>query len=344
MKASVLRRHGDEDALEYLDWPDPVPTRGEVLIRVEACGLNHVDLDVRSGISRFAVRLPLILGREIGGVVVACGPGVTELRVGDRVAAGEMLTACWKCEQCLGGFDNLCWNVDYAGLFRDGGYAELVALPERYCLPLPDGVSTRDAAATQIAFGTAWRALLKRGGGLVPAETVLVTAAASGVGTAVIQVAKLVGATVIAAVRDVAKAEEMKRLGADHVVTYGTGGFERSVQDFTTGRGVDLVVEIAGGPLFTQSMRSLRQGGRLIIVGAHAGEEVPTDLIPIFRYERAVIGTARATRGEMIQMMKALAAGNVHAVIDRTFALKDAAAAHRYLASRENIGKVLLAP
>lgn len=178
----------------------------------------------------------------------------------------------------------------------------------------------------------------------MPAETVLVTAAASGVGTAVIQVAKLVGATVIAAVRDVAKAEEMKRLGADHVVTYGTGGFERSVQDFTTGRGVDLVVEIAGGPLFTQSMRSLRQGGRLIIVGAHAGEEVPTDLIPIFRYERAVIGTARATRGEMIQMMKALAAGNVHAVIDRTFALKDAAAAHRYLASRENIGKVLLAP
>ena len=344
MRASVLRQHGGEDVLEYLDWPDPVPAAGEVLIRVEACGLNHVDLDVRAGTSRFPVKLPLILGREIGGVVVACGPDVEGLRVGDRVAAGEMSTACWKCEQCLGGFDNLCWSVDYAGIFRDGGYAELVALPERYCLPLPDELSTRDAAATQIAFGTAWRALLNRSGGLVPAETVLVTAAASGVGTAVIQVAKLVGAVVIAAVRDAAKSDQVKRLGADHVVTYGEGGFEHSVQAITKGRGVDVVVEIAGGPLFAQSMRSLRQGGRLILIGAHAGEEVATDLIPIFRYERAVIGTARATRGEMIQMMKTLARADLHAVIDRAFPLKEAAAAHRYLASRANVGKVLLEP
>lgn len=344
MKAVVLRHHGDEDSLEHLDWPDPVPGPGEVLIRVGACGLNHVDLDVRAGSSRFTVDLPRILGREIAGEVVALGPGATERRLGDRVAAGEMFTACWQCEQCLGGSDNLCWNVDYPGLFRDGGYAELVTVPARNTARVPDNLSFIAAAASQVGFGTAWRALLQRSLGLLPQDVVLITAAASGVGSAGIQVAKLVGCRVIAVVGSAEKEAAVRELGADWTVDHSKRAVDDAVREITSGRGVDVAFEIAGGRLFQEAMRSLRYGGRLVLAGAHSGEQVETDLIPIFRYERAIIGTARATLGEMSRVFAALAAGQLRPVIDSTFPLHQAADAHRRMASRRNVGKVVLVP
>lgn len=344
MKAAVLTAFGDEDALELRDWPDPVPQPGEVLLHVEACGVNHVDLDVRAGTSRFPIDLPRILGREIAGQVVEVGEDVGDIAPGDRVAAGEMFTSCWRCEQCLSGYDNLCWNVAYPGVFRDGGYAELVAVPARDCMRLPEGLSSLDVAASQVVFGTAWRALLNRSLGLMPQDTVLITAAASGVGTAGIQVANLVGARVIAAVGSPAKLDAVRRLGPAAVVSYEQDDLVEAVRTLTGGRGVDVAFEIAGGQLFQQAMASLRHGGRLVLAGAHAGERVETDLIEIFRYERAVLGTARATRAEMGAVLRALAAGQLTPVIDRTFPLAGAPDAHRYLARREHVGKIVLAP
>lgn len=344
MKAVVLSEFGSCDRLEFRDWPDPQPRDDEVLLDVLACGVNHVDLDVRAGISRFPIQLPHILGREIVGEVTAVGTRVEGLKTGDRVMAGEMFTACWRCPQCLGGRDNVCWNVDYPGVFRPGGYAEMIAVPARDTMLLPDGLDPIDAAASQVTLGTAWRALLNRSGGLIPGERVLITAAASGVGSAAVQVAHLVGAEVIAAVGDAAKAKQVMALGADHVVDYSTTDLAAAVADLTDGGGVDLALEIAGGDLFRGAMASLRDGGRLVLVGAHGGEVVPTDLIPIFRYERAVLGSARATRSEMTSAMQALASGRIKAVVDSAIPLDQAPDAHRRLESRKNVGKVVLVP
>ena len=344
MKAVVLTRFGGEGVLEVLETPDPRPGRGEVLIQVRACGVNHVDLDVRAGISRFPVKLPLILGREISGDVVEVGSDVRSLREGDRVAAGEMFTACWRCELCLNGRDNLCWSVDYPGLMRDGGYAELVALPESYCVPLAPDLSHQVSAAGQITFGTAWRALVHRSLGVFPGETILITGAASGVGSAGIQVAGLLGLRVIAVVGSRLKVEAVKGLGAEEVIVYGEEDVADRVRDWTGGRGVDLVFDIVGGELFRESMKTLRYGGRLVLAGAHAGEVMPTDLIEVFRYERTILGTARATRGEMALVMSMLAERRLSPVIDSIMPTSRAADAHRRLASRENVGKVILVP
>lgn len=344
MRAVVLSEFGPEENLVFRDWPDPVPGEGDVLLEVLACGVNHVDLDVRSGLSRFGVELPLILGREIVGRVAELGGGASDLKVGDVVAAGEMFTSCWRCEQCLEGRDNLCWNVAYPGLFRDGGYAEMVAVASSGCMAVPDGVDPVTAAASQVTYGTAWRALLNRGGALLPGETVLVTAAASGVGTAAVQVAASVGARVIAAAGDPSKLPSLSELGAEWVVSYRERDLAEAVAEITGGRGVDLAFEIAGGPLFRAALASLRIGGRLVLAGAHGGEVVPTDLIPIFRYERSVIGTARATRREMQLAFEALASGRFRPMVDAVLPMDQASEAHRRLAGRRNVGKVVLVP
>lgn len=344
MRAIVLDRFGDEDALRFGEVPDPHPAPGEVVVQIHACGVNHVDLDVRAGISRFPIQLPRILGREISGEVVEVAPDVRSLNVGDRVAAGEMFTSCWQCEQCLNGRDNLCWDVEYPGVLRDGGYAQYVALPASHCARQPDTLSHVASAASQVTHGTAWRALVDRSGRTHPGETVLITAAASGVGSAGIQVARLLGLRVIAAVGSRAKAEAVRALGAEEVFVYGEDALSGEVRALTGGRGVDIVFDIAGGEVFREGMRSLAHGGRLVLAGAHAGEVVPTDLIEIFRYERTIAGTARATRGQMATVMEHLAAGTLQPVVDRLFPVEEAPEAHRRLAARANVGKVVLLP
>lgn len=344
VQAIVLDRFGNEDVLQLRDVQDPVARPGEVVVRVLACGVNHVDLDVRAGTSRFRIDLPRILGREISGEVVDVAPDVTALGVGDRVAAGEMFTSCWRCELCLDGRDNLCWAVDYPGVFRDGGYAQYVALPAASCQRLPESLSHQTSAAAQVTFGTAWHALVRRAAGIAPGQTILVTAAASGVGSAGVQVARLLGMRVFAAVGSAAKADAVRELGVETVFVYGRDPVAAGIRDLTAGRGVDVVLDSVGGDVFREAMTALAHGGRLVLAGAHAGEVVPTDLIEIFRYERAVLGTARATRGEMATVMDHLAAGTLAPVIDRTLPLSEAAAAHRRLAERSAVGKVVLLP
>lgn len=342
MKAVRFHAYGGPEVLRYEDVPDPVPGPGEALVRVHACGVNHIDLDRRAGTSRFTHDLPFILGYEIAGEVVALPPGVSGPPVGTRVLVPYLLP-CWRCTFCRTGRDNLCPQSQRYGGTRPGGYAELVTAPADELIALPPSLSYEEAAATQLAFGTAWHMLLTRGR-LAAGETVLVNAAGSGIGSAALQIAKLVGAWVIASAGSDAKLERARALGADHVVNYRTSDLATAVLDLTAGRGVDLIFEHVGGELFGQALRCVAIDGRIAICGAHAGETVPLDLIEVFRRQVQIIGSRVYTRQELLTVLALVGAGRLRPVVHAVLPLAAAAEAHRILERREQFGKVILRP
>lgn len=342
MKAARFHQFGGTEVLRYEEAPDPVPQPGEVVIRVRACGLNHVDLDLRDGTSRIPLVFPFIPGVEIAGEVVALGPGVTDVRTGDRVTP-TFYYPCRECGQCRSKRENKCENGQMFGVTRPGGYAELVAAPAKHLMKIPANVSFDQAAATQVAFGTAFhmlhrRAAMKRG------ETVLVQAAGSGVGSAAIQITREAGLTIIATAGSERKLALARELGAAKTINYRQRDFVEEVMDFTAGRGVDIVFEHVGGEVFTDSVRCLAVGGRIVTCGAHAGETPKIDLIELFRREASVIGSYTATIFELKQVMLLVETGKVTPVIHDAFPLAEAAHAQRVLAGREAFGKVLLKP
>jgi NADPH2:quinone reductase len=230
------------------------------------------------------------------------------------------------------------WSVQ-----RPGGYAEYIVAPARAVYPLPASVSYEAAAAGQIVFTTAWHMLVTRGG-LEAGETVLVSAAGSGVGHAAIQIAKLAGATVVTTAGSDEKLENARADGADHTINYRHEDVTKRTLDLTSGRGVDLVVEHLGGEQFAACLSALRKGGRLVTCGGHAGEVVPLDIIPFFRNEWQVIGSRTGTTQEVRLVMGLIADGRLHPRIHAVLPLAEAAEAHRILESREHFGKVVLTP
>ncbi len=341
MHAVTFHEFGAEDRLRYEVVADPIPGVGEAVVRVGACGVNHLDLDLRSGASRFPVALPHILGMEFSGEMVAVGPEVEAPRVGDRVMGSAI--PCEACPYCRSGRDNVCAGARHYGVLTPGAYAGFVKGPARSLLPVPPGLTFEAAAAIQIAFGTAWHMLIARGG-LRPGEEVLVNGAGSGVGSAAIQVAGLAGARVIAAAGSDDKLERAKALGAHDVVNYHLEPLAQAVLALTGGRGVDLVLEHAGGDLFVQSLTCLAPDGRLVTCGAHAGEVVPLDIIPLFRREQQIIGSRRGTRQEVELVARLVARGVLSPVIYGTFPLREASQVHRLMAERRQFGKLILVP
>ena len=343
MKAAWFRQYGGPEVLTYEDAPDPEPAPGEVLVRVRSAGVNHVDLDIRAGVSRFSVSFPHILGLEYAGEVAAVRqpgsnfPG-SRFKEGDRVWVSPRV-ACESCEYCLTGRDNLCRVAPRPS----GGYCELVSVPASCLHPLPDNASFDDAAASQVAFGTAWHVLMTRAG-LRAGETVLIQAAGSGIGSAGIQVAHLAGATVITTASSDEKLRKALDLGADHTINYRQEDFPEKVMELTGGKGVDVVMEHVGGEVFTKSLECLKKDGAIITVGGHGGEVVPFDIIPFFRSEHRLIGSAMWTRHELNQVMGLVFSGTLKPVIHQALPLSQAAEAHRLVDSREFIGKVLLNP
>lgn len=342
MKAVRFHQYGGPEVLRYEEAPDPLPGPQEALIRVRACGINHVDLDHRSGASRFPHQLPFILGYEIAGEVVALPPGASEPAVGTPVLV-PYLIPCRRCALCRTGRDNLCPNAQRFGGNRPGGYAELVAAPVEDLVPLPPNLSYEEAAATQLAFGTAWHMLITRGA-LRPGETVLINAAGSGIGSAAVQIAKLAGARVIASAGSDEKLARARELGADAVVNYRTEEMAQAVLDLTSGRGVDLVFEHVGGELFRQALRCVTTDGRLALCGAHGGETVPVDLLDLFRREVRIIGSRVYTRAELLHVLELVAAGRLRPLVYKVLPLSEAAEGHRILERREQFGKVVLRP
>lgn len=343
MKVAWFHKFGGPEVLVYEEAPKPVPQAGEALVRVRAVGINHVDLDHRAGTSRIPVTFPHILGREFAGEIAGLKGDAGSFKEGDRVWVTCRLP-CRKCELCLAGRDNLCVQEGYFGLDIPGGYAEYVSVPIANLNQLPSHVSYEDAAAAQIAFGTAWHVLINRGG-LQAGQTVLIQAAGSGIGSAAVQVAKLAGVSAIfATASSEKKLEQAKALGANHLINYSKVNFAERVMELTGGRGVDVIMEHIGGEVFTRSLQCLARGGIIITVGAHAGEVVEFDIIPFFRRELRLSGSKNASVLELRKIMDLVADGKLKPVIHKAFALAQAAEAHRVVDSRDFFGKVILLP
>jgi len=342
VRAVRFHEHGGRDVLRLDDVPDPVPADDEVLVRVRACALNHFDIDLRENLSRWPLELPWTLGIEFAGDVAAVGRNVEHVQEGQRVWVLHELH-CERCAFCLAGEDNLCEAAMMWSVQKPGAYAEYVAAPARGVFPLPDDVSHDAAAAGQIVFTTAWHMLIERGR-LRAGETVLVSAAGSGVGHAAIQIAKHAGATVVTTAGSDEKLAAARDDGADHVVNYRNENVTERALEATGGRGVDVVIEHIGGEQFGACLAALRKGGRLVTCGGHAGEVVDFDIIPVFRNEWQVIGSRTGTTREVKTVMELIADGEFRPRVHAALPLEEAAEAHRMLEERQHFGKIVLNP
>jgi len=327
--------------LELADLPPPPPPGpDEVQIRVRAVGLNHIDVWGFRGMAFAKRKLPLVVGAEAAGEIAAAGPGVENLKPGDPVVMYGALT-CGTCRACREGRDNLCENVGgIMGFHVDGFARDLVNLPARLVIPVPPGVSLRDAACAPIAFSTVEHMLFDNAK-LAPGETVLVHAGGSGIGSAAIKMAKAIGCTVITTVGDDAKAEKAKAIGADHVINYRNERFEGAVRKITGKKGVDVVFEHVGAETFNGSLLSLKRGGRLVTCGSTSGPSTTINLMQLFQQQYRIIGSFGASMRNIRDSLAKMATG-LTPVIDAEFALADFERGLARLESRQVFGKIIV--
>jgi NADPH:quinone reductase-like Zn-dependent oxidoreductase len=339
MKAVRFHQHGDVDVLRYEDAPDPDRSTGEALVRVRACALNHLDLWERSGLPRVSIPMPHISGSDVAGEVVeSTDPGV---RSGQRVMLQPGIS-CGRCAACLEGRDNECPQYEVLGyVHHQGGYAELVKVPVQNLVAIPDEIDFVRASAFPLTFVTAWHMLMTRAR-LRRGEDVLVLAAGSGVGQAAIQIAVLHGARVIATAGSDEKLERACGLGASHTIHHYRQNIVEEVKDMTDGRGVDIVIEHVGEATWSQSVRVLARGGRLVTCGATTGANGHLDLRALFVKQLTIRGSYMGTKGELLAASRFFFNGQLTPVIDRTFTLRDAHAAQRRLEQSGQFGKIVL--
>lgn len=340
MYAVRVHEYGDPDVLHYERVPRPIPRADEVLIRVRACALNHLDLWNRKGLPRPALQLPRVLGSDIAGEVAAVGGLVDDLDVGAQVMVNPGVS-CGRCEACLRGADNKCARYEIVGMARDGGYAQYVAVPRINVVSKPENLSFVEAAAVPLVFVTAWHMLMGRAR-LEPDETVLVWGAGSGVGSAAIQIAKARGARVIAATGGPVKVEAALKLGADEVIDYKGESVRHRVRELTSGEGVHVVVEHVGQATWDTSIKSLRIGGRLVTCGNTTGWEGATDLRYVFARQLNIFGSYMGSKADLLDVLPLLRSGALRPVVHGVVPLQEAAAAHRLLESGSQFGKVVL--
>jgi NADPH:quinone reductase-like Zn-dependent oxidoreductase len=340
MKAIVFSQHGGPEVLKYTEAPEPAIRPNEVLVRVKACALNHLDLWVRGGIPGVPIPLPHIPGSDVAGEIAQIGAEVSTVRVGQKVVLAPGVT-CGKCAACIAGQDNRCRQFTNLGYMIDGGCAEFVRVPEVNCLPYPENLSWEEAASIPLVFQTAWHMLLTRAE-LQPGEDVLVLGAGSGVGSAAIQIAKFFGARVLATAGSDEKLQKAKELGADHLINHRTQKIREEVRRITGKRGVDVVFEHVGTATWDDSLASLAPSGRLITCGATTGYDAKIDLRFLFSRQLSLLGSYMGTKSELHSVMRLVASGRLRPVVDRIFPLAEAAAAHEYLESSSQFGKVVL--
>ncbi|TMA24167.1 MAG: zinc-binding dehydrogenase, partial [Deltaproteobacteria bacterium] len=261
MKAVTFERFGGPEVLTYGERAAPLPEAGEALVRVRACGVNHLDLWVRAGLPGLEPEMPHILGNDVVGEIVALGAGVKHLSVGQKTLVNPTLS-CGVCPACANGDDHLCRSYDVLGRRRNGGYAELVAVPAANCLPYPDRLSWEKAAAVPLVFMTAWHMLVTRAR-VRPGDDVLVIGAGSGVGSAALQVARLFGARVIATAGTAEKLDLALTIGAHDAIDHSREDVAARARALTGKKGVDVVVEHVGGRMFEAAVAALARDGRL---------------------------------------------------------------------------------
>ncbi len=342
MNAIVLREPGGPDVLRYEEVDRPVLHRGEVLVKVKAASVNHLDVWIRSGLAAYGTKYPHVMGSDLSGEVFEVAPDVKGFKPGDRVTVDPGIR-CLKCDHCLAGDNNICRHMGLVGASTWGGYAEYAKVSEDNLIPLPAHVSFEDGAAFPLTFLTAWHMLADRGD-LRGGQSVLIIAGGSGIGVAAIQIAKLFGAKVIATAGGVEKMSRLIGLGADHVIDHRTEDIYKRVMDFTSGDGVDMVFEHVGPATLGKSLSSLKKGGRLAICGATTGPEATLDLRHLFSRQLDVRGSFLGTRGELLKVAALVAEGKLKPVIDEVFPLKEAARAHRKMEKSGHFGKMILVP
>ncbi len=342
MKAICFRAHGGPEVLEVTDIPTPQPSAREVRVKVKAVALNHLDVWVRTGWSGLKVSLPHVLGSDIAGVVDAVGSEVADIAIGAEVVVNPGLS-CGACERCLRGDDNLCRQYAIIGEHVQGGYAEFLCVPRQNILPKPKALSFEQAACLPLTFLTAWAMLVRRAQ-LQAGETVLIHAAGSGVGSAGVQIAKLLGARVIATASTDEKLAKAKTLGADVVINYATHDFLEEVKKATQKKLVDVVFEHTGASTWAKSVACLPSGGRLVTCGATTGHDVQLDLRVLFYKRISLLGSTMGSKGDLFRVMQLVDEGKLRPVLDRVLPLTSAAEAHRLLTNRSSFGNVVLTP
>jgi NADPH:quinone reductase-like Zn-dependent oxidoreductase len=339
LQAIRFHAHGGPEVLRLEEAPDPELVRGEVLVRVRACALNHLDIWERRGLPRVEIPMPHISGSDVAGEVIASA--APDVAVGRRVML-QPGVSCGHCAACLSGRDYECARYEVLG-YRNhpGGYAELVKVPVQNLVPIPDDVDFVHAAAFPLTFLTAWHMLMTRAK-LARGEDVLVLAAGSGVGQAAIQIAFMHGARVFATAGSDAKLERARALGAFEVINHHAQDIAAEVLRLTNRRGVDVVIEHVGEATWAKSVRALARGGRLVTCGATTGGHGTLDLHALFAKQLSILGSYMGSKGELLRAARFLFTGQLKPVVDRTYPLAEAAAAQRRLEQSEQFGKIVL--
>ncbi|HEY6274383.1 MAG TPA: zinc-binding dehydrogenase [Terriglobales bacterium] len=340
MKAIRFHEFGGPEVLKYEDVPDPKPRKDQVLVKVKACALNHLDLFIRKGIP--GVKLPHISGADVSGDIAEVGEYITDLKPGQRVLLAPHCF-CGICPACTRGEQNFCPQYTVLGYLNDGGNAEYIAVPRVNVLPISDELTYDEAASLPLVALTAWHMLVGRCG-IKPGDTVLVLGGGSGIGSIAIQVSKMFGAMCIATAGDESKLEQCHDLGADHTINHYQQKIADEVKKITNKGMCDIVFEHVGKATWAESMKSLKPGGKLVTCGATTGPDASFDIRFLFARQLSFLGSFMGTQGEFHEVMKHVFAGKIKPVVDKSFPLREAPAAHQRLEKSEQFGKIILNP
>ena len=347
MKAVAFTEQGGIDVLQYQDVAEPTLDRDEILVKVRTCAVNYLDIHARRDRPEIKQKLsetgaPHILGSDIAGEIAEISGTHSELTIGDRVLLAPCIP-CGVCSDCINGYENLCGTQQLLGFQIDGGYAAFVKAPAKNAIRIGDNVSFVDAAALPIAYLTAWHMLITRAQ-LRAGDDVLILGAGGSVGSAGLQIAKLVGARIFATASTDAKLARAKEFGADVTINYTDVDFSEVILSETDGRGVDVVLEHVGAATWEQSIHSLAKNGRLVSCGVTTGNIGQIDIRKMYQKQLTLMGSALGTVTELRTLVRLLEQQQLCPIIDRTLPLQEAAEAHRLLEARQNFGKICLLP
>ena len=341
MKAIRIHAHGGVDQLRYEHAPDPeITSPRDVIVKLEAAALNHIDIWVRMGATGMSIPMPHILGADGAGIVVDVGTEVRSVQAGEKVSLYSF-TGCGECEFCLSDRDFMCIRVRSLGERLDGTYAQYIKVLPENCFPIPLYMTLAEAAAFPLVFVTLWRMLMTNAR-LQPGESLLIIGIGGGVASAALQVAKRIGARVIVTSGSDEKLERAKALGADHGINHRRKNFAEEVKLLTDNRGVDVVLDSVAGEVWQKSLHSLAHGGRLVTCGATAGGEPNDDLNALVSKELKIYGSTLGSREDFRQLLSFLDATQIHPIIDRKFSLNEAREAQRRMEEARQFGKIVL--
>lgn len=349
MKAWRIEKHGGPEVLKLQDIPDLEPGPMEVRVRVQAVGLNHLDLWTRNGVPGHKFPLPITPGCDVVGKIDRMGEGSERLLARDGLKVGSQVllnpgVSCGRCEACLGGFDPLCPRYGILGETQDGGCAEWINAPVSNVIALPAKLSPIEAAALPIPYLTAWTMLMEKAR-LRPGQIVLIQAGGSGVSVAAIQIAKMMGAVVITTVGHDSKVEKARSIGADHVIQYAKTPFREEVKKILSQygkKGCDVVLDHVGESTFNESVKCLAWGGKLVTCGATSGANVALDLKVIFFKNISVLGSTMGSKADLIRIVELAARGLLRPIVDSVFPMAQLNEALSRLEQRSVFGKVVI--